>query len=101
MLLHQTRDGVQVARARMWSEGAPSRRRRSRGLDRGINIRGRPLCNRCKLLAVRRIDGVEVLSRRRRLPTAADEMLKAVAMTSQPRHCFFRIFWSRAVLHAY
>src|ERR1019366_1388041 len=101
MFLHQPRDGVQIARAGMRSKRPPSRRRRPRGLDRGVNVRRRPLRNRSEFLSVRRIDGVEVLSRRGRLPSAADEMLETVAMTLQPGHRFFRILWSRPVFLAH
>src|ERR1019366_8653335 len=101
MLLHQPRDGIQVARASMRSDPPPSRKRGPCGFDRRVNVRRRPLRHRCKFLSVRRIDGVEVLSRRGRLPSAADEMLEAVAMTLQPCRCFFRIFWSGPILHAH
>src|ERR1700682_6174384 len=46
MLLHQPRDGIQVACASMRGERPPSRRRRPRGLDRGVNVSRRPLRNR-------------------------------------------------------
>src|ERR1019366_8980285 len=56
MLLHQPRDGIQVARAGMRSERAPSRRRSPRGLDRSINVRLRALGHRREFLSARRID---------------------------------------------
>src|SRR5229473_3488114 len=101
MLLHQPRNRIQVARAGMRAERPPPRRRGPRGLDGGVNIRRRALRNRSQFLSVRRIDGVEVLSSCGRLPSAADEMLEAVAMTTQPRHRFFRIFRSGPVFHAH
>ncbi len=101
MLLHQPRDGIQIARASMRSERAPSGRRSPRGFDRGINVRGRALRDRSEFLGVRRIDGVEVLSRRGSLPTASDEMLEAEGVAFQPGDCFLRIFWSGPVFHGY
>src|ERR1019366_4519069 len=101
MPLHQPRDGIQVARAGMRSERAPSGRRSSRGLDRHVNVRDRGLRNRRELLPVRRIDSVEILSRRGRLPTASHAMLETVAMAFQPGDCFLRILWSGPVFHAH
>src|ERR1700687_3215890 len=101
MLLHQPCDGIQVASASMRSQCSPSRRRGPRGLDRGVNISRRSLRNRREFLSVRRIDSVEVFSRRGCMPSAADEMLEAMAMTTQPCHRFFRILWSGPVFHAH
>src|SRR5579859_2839344 len=101
MLLDQAREGIQVPRAGMGSEGAPSRDSRPRGFDRGVDVCGRALRYRRELLAVRRIDGVEVLSRGGGLPVAADEMLEAVAVAAQPGQRFLGIFWSGTVFHAH
>src|ERR1700732_1896436 len=102
MFLHRPPRGIiTVARSSMRSQGSPSRRRGPRCLDREVNVSRRPLRNRREFLSVRRIDGVEVLSRRGCMPAAADEMLEAVAMTPQPCHGLFRILWSGPVFHAH
>ena len=80
---------IQISRTRMRSERPPSRRRRPRRFHRGVNVGRRALRDRRELLAIRGIDGVEILSRRRRLPCAADEMLEAPSMTLQPRDASF------------
>src|ERR1700690_2889052 len=101
MFLHQPCESVQVSRASMGSERAPCRRRSPRGFDRGINVRRRALRDRGEFLAIRRIDGVEVFSCGRCLPSATDEMLETKTVTLEPRCCFFGIFWRGAVFHAH
>src|SRR5271169_1156293 len=101
MLLYQPRNGVQITRARMRCQRPPSRRGRPRGFDCGVDVRRRALRNGSESLAARRIDGVEVFARCGCLPSAADEMLKAVAMALQPGDRFFGIFRSGTVFHAH
>src|SRR5580692_10885318 len=101
MLLHQPSDSIQIARASMRSELPPLRRRGPRSFYRRINIGRRALCYRGELFSVRRIECIEILSGRRRLPFAANKMLETIAMTLQPCDGFFGIFRGGPVFHTH
>ena len=89
MLLHQPRQRIQIARPRMRSERLPRWRRRPRRFHRCVDVRRGSLRHRRQPLPIRRIDGLEVLARRRRLPHAVDEMRKAPPMMIQPGEASF------------
>ncbi len=69
VFLHKARQSVEVTSASVRSQGAPFSRCGSRCAHCGIDIGRTALANAGQLFAVRRVDRVEVLSRRRRAAT--------------------------------
>src|SRR5713226_4449794 len=101
MFLHLPGQCIEIARTRMRSEGLPRRQSAPRSLHRAVDVCSRSLCHRCEFFARGRISGVEIGSRRGRLPRAVYEMSEAPSVTVQPCESLARILRCRAVFHGH
>src|SRR5450631_1512049 len=100
VLLHQSRQSVEIASPSMRSEGSPLWRCSARRANGSIDVSGPALGDRGQFLAIRGVDRVEIFSRGRRLPRSSDEESKVPSMTLQPSFRFFGILGSGPILHA-
>src|SRR6202165_3347330 len=101
MFLHLPRQRIDITRARMRSEGLPCWQSSPRGFHRAIDIRCRSLRHRREFFTCGRIRGLEITSRRGRLPRAVPEISQAPAVAVQPCKSFARVLWRGAVLHGH
>ena len=90
VFLHQSRECIEIARADVRSECAPLWRSGARRANRSVNVSSTALSDCSQLLAIRRIECVEIFSSRGRLPCAVDEESEAAAVALQPCDRFLR-----------
>src|ERR1700687_1046074 len=99
MFLHEPRQSVEIARAGVGREGLPFSRSGTRSTNGSIDVPSSALSDGSQVLAVRRIERVEIFSGRGRLPCSTDEESKAPPVALQPCRRLFGIFRSGSVLH--
>ena len=99
MLLHGSRQRVEIASSRVRSERLPFRQSCAGGSDGGVDVRSRSLGDCRELLAGGGIGGFEVSTFRRLSPCAVDEMSEAAAVEIQPGEGFFRVLRRGTVFH--
>src|ERR1700730_16527393 len=99
MLLHLSRQSVQVTGPCVWRERLPVRKCRPGGFDSSIDICNRPWRHTGELLGGGGVGGVEVLGGSGLQPHAIDEVAEASSVVVEPGKRLFRIFWRWAVLH--
>src|SRR5439155_14937807 len=101
MLLHGSRQRIQITCSCARSECLPSRQGCACGANCGIDISCRSLRHRCQYFSTRRICSFKVAAIRGLLPCAVDEMPEPPFMTIEPAQRLFGILRRRAVLHRY
>ena len=84
MLLHGSRQRIEVASSRVRGERLPFGQSSGGGTDRSVDISGRSLSDVGEFLPRGRVRGFEVRARSRWLPGTGDEMSEAAAVTVEP-----------------
>src|SRR5438093_1774547 len=100
MLLHGSRQRIQVTRSRMRGKRLPCRQCCACGTHRGVDIFRRSLRHTGEPLARGRISGLEVAVFGGRLKGPVDEMSEAPLMAIEPGQRLLRILWRGAVFHS-
>src|SRR5581483_6599423 len=100
MLLHKACQRVQITGARMSARCTPFRRRNLRSLNGSVDVSSSALRDTRQRVSGRRIEGVEIGSRRGFLPLTSDEMSEAALVTIEPGYRLFGVFRGGTVFHA-
>src|SRR6185437_3483323 len=100
MLLHLTRQRIEIARALMSAERLPCGKGFARGCNRSIDVSSSGVRHIGDLLASRGIAGCEILAARRLAPFTVDIVAELAPMPVEPRCGLLGIFRRRPVLHA-
>src|SRR5436305_387821 len=101
VLLHLSRQGIQVPCPLMRRERVPSWERSASRFDRRVNIGRASLSNTGELVSARWIGSVEVLALHRLLPAAIYEVSELAFMTIEPCKRLFRVLKCRTVFHRF
>ena len=99
VLLHLSRQGIQVPCPLMRRERVPSWERSASRFDRRVNIGRASLSNTGELVPARWIGSVEVLALHRLLPAAVYEVSELALVTLEPGKRLFRVLKCRTVFH--